>query len=256
MRAISLQSGSNGNCVYVEAAGVRLLFDAGISGVQARERLAARGRDIQTVDGLLISHDHRDHTQCLGVYQRQFGVPIWVTETTLRAAGLKTRLGTLTDVRHFRSGAVLQFGDVRVETIPTPHDGLDGVAFVVDDGSHRLGILTDLGHVFDGLKSLIGSLDGLILESNFDPQMLSQGPYPESLKQRIRGPEGHLSNEEAAEAVAQGASTRLQWVCLAHLSAENNHPEKALSAHRAVLGNRLPLHIASRYEATAVLELD
>ena len=178
----------------------------------------------------------------MGVYQRQFGVPLWVTEKTLGAARLKTKLGTLADVRHFRSGAVLEFGGVRIETIPTPHDGIDGVVFVVDDGTHRLGILTDLGHVFDGLEALIGSLDGLIIESNFDPEMLLQGPYPENLKRRIQGPRGHLSNQEAAEAVARGASSRLKWVCLAHLSAENNHPEMALSTHSHTRGRLATAH--------------
>jgi len=256
MQVISLQSGSNGNCIYVEARGIRLLFDAGISGAQARQRMGLHGRDIQAIDALVISHDHRDHTQCLGVYQRQFGLPVWITERTLAAARKKTKLGALTDVRHFRSGSVLEFGGVSVETIPTPHDGADGVAFVVDDGTHRVGILTDLGHVFQGLASLIGSLDGLLIESNFDSDMLSRGAYPDSLKRRIRGPGGHLSNREAAEVVACGATSRLKWLCLAHLSAENNRHELALDMHRAVLGSALPMHIAGRYTATDVLELE
>ena len=108
------------------------------------------------------------------------------------------------------TGSVLEFGGVCVETIPTPHDGADGVSLVVDDGISRVGILTDLGHVFPGLASLIGSLDGLLIESNFDPDMLSQGSYPESRKRRIRGPGGHLSNREAAEVVARGTTSRAE----------------------------------------------
>jgi phosphoribosyl 1,2-cyclic phosphodiesterase len=149
----------------------------------------------------------------------------------------------------------LRFGQVSVETVPTPHDGADGVAFVVDDGFHRLGILTDLGHVFPKLPAVIGSLDAVLLESNYDPQMLAAGPYPEFLKQRIVGPAGHLSNLEAAELLAATASPRLQWACLAHISHENNTPELAIATHRKVLGGRLPLCVATRYRATDVMEL-
>ena len=228
MEVISLQSGSNGNCIYVEAGGVRLLFDAGISGRQAQQRLLKHGRDITQVDALLISHDHSDHSRCLGVFHRKFSLPVFVSPKTLAAATASHELGPLKAVHHFAPGQVLQFGDVRVETIRTPHDGADGAAFVVDDGQHRLGILTDLGHAFDGLHRILGSLDAVLLESNFDPEMLQHGPYPPFLQRRIRGPRGHLSNIEAAELLAAAAGERLQWACLAHLSEHNNHPGLAL----------------------------
>jgi phosphoribosyl 1,2-cyclic phosphodiesterase len=255
MQVISLQSGSNGNCIYVEAGGVRLLFDAGISGSQAELRLAARGRDISAVDAVLISHDHRDHVRCAGVFQRKFGLPVYATRRTMEAANAYCNLGVMTDVQYFEAGARLLFGHVVIETIPTPHDGADGVAFVVDDGRQRLGILTDLGHVFDGLASVVQSLDAVILESNFDPDMLAHGSYPEFLKRRIQGPRGHLSNLEAADLLRRALGGSLRWACLAHLSAENNTPELALNCHRDVVGSRLPLCVASRYEPSGVLEV-
>lgn len=255
MRLIALQSGSNGNCVYVEADGVRLLVDAGISGIKAAERLAQHGRDIRQVDAVLISHDHSDHTRCLGVYQRKFGLPVYLTQPTLRAAATWNRLGRLDDVTFFVAGATLAFGAVRVETIPTPHDGVDGVGFVVDDGSTRVGILTDLGHVFDGLDAAVASLDAVLLESNYDPQMLDAGRYPAFLKQRIRGPGGHLSNAEAAKLVMNSGADRLRWACLGHLSEDNNRPELAMSTWRTILGPALPLHVAGRHASTDVLEV-
>ncbi len=254
MIAISLQSGSNGNCIYVEAEGVRLLFDAGISGIQAEQRLAALGRDIRKVDALIISHDHADHLRCAGIYQRKYGIPLHITPRTL-AAGKILKLGRLSEVRPFQAGEGISFGNVSVRTVPTPHDGADGVAFVVETRKRRLGILTDLGHLFQGLKTVIASLDAIFLESNFDPGMLAQGPYPEFLKQRIRGPGGHLSNEEAAGVLNGSATDRMQWVCLAHLSEHNNHPELARRTHQRVLGQRFPIHIAGRYEATEVLRV-
>ena len=255
MRTISLQSGSNGNCIYVEADGVRLLFDAGISGRQAQQRLADFGCDITRVDAVVISHDHVDHSRCMGIFQRKFGLPVYVTRKTHRTAAAKCSLGEMSDICHFQAGEVLRFGNVSVETVPTAHDGADGVAFVVDDGSRRLGILTDLGHRFDGLDAVIGSLDAVFLESNYDYDMLVTGSYPEFLKARIQGPGGHLSNLEAAELLLDAARKDLRFACLAHLSGDNNYPELALQMHRKVLGRRFPLHVAMRDEATGIMEV-
>ncbi len=254
MNIISLQSGSNGNCIYVETSGISLLFDAGISGKQAMTRLASRGRDIEEVDALIISHDHADHVSCAGIYHRKFSLPVYVTTRTLRAAKSRRDLGVLRDVQHFRAGDTMRFGPVRVETVQTPHDGADGSAFIIDDGHSRLGIFTDLGHVYGDLKSALASVDAAVLESNYDPSMLETGRYPRALKRRISGPGGHLSNIEAAELVA-GRGGRLKWVCLGHLSEENNDPELALRTHRDVIGSSLKLHVASRYKATQVLHI-
>lgn len=248
MIAISLQSGSSGNCIYVETGGVKLLFDAGISGVQAAERLGAHGRDIRQVDAVIISHDHGDHIRHAGVYQRKFGLPLYLTPRTLAAASSRCDLGKLRDVRHFRSCDKLRFGEVLVHAVPTPHDGADGSAFIIEAGRKRLGVLTDLGHVFKDLVHLVSSLDAVFLESNYDPDMLATGPYPAYLKQRIRGPRGHLSNFEAAELLRRAVDAgRLQWACLSHLSEQNNHPDVAMRTHRAVVSDDLPLYTASRY---------
>ena len=262
MRVIALQSGSNGNCIYVEAgggngkkAGVRLLFDAGISGKQAAERLALHGRDIRDVDAVLISHDHADHIRCMGVYHRKFDLPLYATAETYTAASARCSLGIIDQVRHFHSGETLSFAGVSVETIPTPHDGVDGVGFVVDDGRRRLGILTDLGHVFDDLTEVIATLDAAVIESNYDSHMLATGPYPAFLKRRISGPAGHISNCEAAELLSAKAPARMKWVCLAHLSEHNNDPQLAMAKHREIIGERLTIHIASRYGPTDVLEV-
>jgi phosphoribosyl 1,2-cyclic phosphodiesterase len=255
VRMKSLQSGSNGNCVFVEADGVRLLIDAGISGVQMQERLEADGIDPRTIDALLITHDHSDHVRCMGVYHRKYGVPVYVTQATLMAARGRSRLGLIDKVRCFSSGDRLQIGGVTVETVPTPHDGVDGVGFVIDDGRRRLGILTDLGHAFSALRDVLQSLDAVLLESNYDPHMLANGPYPEFLKARIRGSAGHLSNLESAQLLESAVRGRLAWACLGHLSEHNNEPELALATHRTVLGTTADLRIAGRYVATEFWEV-
>lgn len=251
MKAISLQSGSNGNCVYVETGGKKFLFDAGISSVRAADRLKSFGQDIRDVDALIISHDHADHSRHAGVYQRRYGLPVYITQKTFQRALSRHNLGKLDNVNYFRSGEMLHFDAVSVQTIPSPHDGVDGAVFVVSSGEKRLGIWTDLGHVFEDLYAEIPSLDAVFLESNYDPVMLAQGPYPDFLKRRIEGPEGHISNAEAAELLLAG--TRLKWACLAHLSNNNNDPVTAVKTHRAVGNAELTLYTASRYEATGTL---
>jgi phosphoribosyl 1,2-cyclic phosphodiesterase len=252
MRTCSLQSGSNGNAIYVEAGGVRLLFDAGISGRQAWLRLAEYGIDIRSVDALILSHDHADHVSCAGIYQRLFGLPIYVTAPTFGA--IRNLIGPVEDIRYFSAGQTLSFGPALVHTIPTPHDAQDGVAFLVECGGKRLGILTDLGHPFDGLEELLDTLDAAYLESNYDPHLLATGPYPPQLQERIRGPGGHLSNFEAAHLLRR-CRRRHAWVTLAHLSEQNNNPTLALRTHRRVIGDERPLYVASRYEASPLFSL-
>lgn len=250
MRVIVLQSGSNGNCTYVEAGGQRLLFDAGISGRQAQLRLAQFGRAATDIDGLLISHDHSDHVRSMGIFHRKFGTPVHITTPTYQAACRTRRIGVMHDVQHFIAGETLRFGALSIETLPTPHDGADGVGFIVDDGAVRFGILTDLGFVFPELERALETLDAVLLESNYDPMMLAAGPYPEFLKARIQGQGGHLSNAEAARLIARAAGGRLQWACIGHLSEHNNCPEIALRTHQQHVRRDLKLHVASRYGAS------
>ncbi|MFW6158594.1 MAG: MBL fold metallo-hydrolase [Planctomycetota bacterium] len=252
---ISLQSGSNGNCLYVEYGETRLLFDAGISGARAEQRLARFGRDVRAVDALVLSHEHRDHVCCAGVYQRKFGLPIYATEKTLAAASARQGLGRLTDVRHFRAGDTLAIDGVRIETVRTAHDGIDGAAFVVEADGARIGLMTDLGCVFDGLGDVIASLDAVMIESNYDPEMLAAGPYPPHLQERIRGPGGHLSNAEAAELLRDCAPGSLRWACLSHLSETNNTPSLALRTHESILSRPTQLIAASRGAPVLLPEL-
>ncbi len=251
MQTFSLQSGSNGNAIYVEAAGVKLLFDAGISGAQAERRMAFHHRDIREVDALIISHDHVDHIRAAGIYQRKFGLPIYVTKKTLSATWCS--LGQLCDVRHFQSGDTLHFNGVAVHTIPTPHDAADGVVFVVECEGRHLGIFTDLGNPFAGLQELVESVDAAYLECNYDPEMLDTGSYPAALKARIRGEGGHLSNDESADLLRACGRRRPRWIAVAHLSEENNRPDLAVAAQHSATGHDYPIHHASRYSVSELL---
>ena len=253
--AIALQSGSSGNCIYVQAGSTRLLFDAGISAKKIQNRLQPFGIALHQVDAVMLSHEHSDHVSSARVLARRHHLPMFASRGT--AAMLRERgvLGAGAALHAFCAGETLRFGTVSVETLPTPHDGVDGVAFIVDAGSQRLGILTDLGHVFDGLREAVRSLDGAFLESNYDPAMLENGPYPASLRARVAGPGGHLSNGEAAELLRSCAGARMKWATLAHLSENNNSEAIARETHRALGRPGLPVHVASRNAATGIFQL-
>lgn len=250
MLTCALQSGSNGNSIYVEAGDVRLLFDAGISGRKARERLAEHGREIRDVQAVILSHRHSDHTSSAGTLHRLFKLPLYATPATRHA--IAPFAGKLTDVRRFLPGDTLEFGDVRVHTLPTPHDAAESVAFVVEHEQVRLGVFTDLGHPFAMLRCALREVHAAYLESNYDVEMLANGTYPPALKARISGDGGHLSNDEAAALLAS-RRIRPRWIALAHLSEHNNEPELALRTHRQVLGRSYPLTVASRYGVSELL---
>jgi phosphoribosyl 1,2-cyclic phosphodiesterase len=176
-------------------------------------------------------------------------------------------LGDLHDVRHFRPGDSFEIGQAVIHTLPTPHDGADGVCFIIEHRGKRLGILTDLGFVFPELEEALPGLDGAYLESNYDPQMLRDGPYPPALQARIRGDGGHLSNNEAACLLRDFSDGRLQWAALAHISQHNNTPELALTTAGRTLSARsdaqhhtstrrpLGLYVANRYGPSEIFHI-
>ncbi|MCU0710315.1 MAG: MBL fold metallo-hydrolase [Pirellula sp.] len=248
MEIITLQSGSAGNCVFVRSGETRLLFDAGISGSNAEIRLAEYGYDIRDCDGLVLSHEHSDHISGVGVFHRKFGLPVYANMRTWNATRAKPSTGYIGGPNYFESGKSFRIGSLRIETLRTPHDAIDGVCFVIEDveSGQRFGLLTDLGHVFSGLQKVIGTLDAVLIESNYDDSMLRNGPYPKHLKDRISGKRGHISNKDAAELLDACDASKLQWACLGHLSAQNNSPEVALATHRKRHGDRFPIFCADR----------
>ena len=253
MQTMSLQSGSNGNCIYVEAGETRLLFDAGITGRQAELRLLARGRHIRECHALFLSHDHSDHTSCAGVFHRRFGIPLFMTKGVYRTR--RDRIGPVRPPTWFSPGDCVTIGDVRVQTIPTLHDGVDGVCFLVEHDGRRLGIFTDLGAPFLALGEALSRCHGAFLESNSDPQMLETGRYTDDLKRRIRGGHGHLSNVESADLSRGYATATLGWLALAHLSEDNNTPALALETHQQRGPALLPTIVASRYGPSELLDV-
>ncbi len=254
MKVVPLQSGSAGNCIYVETKHKRLLFDAGISGKAAEERLLKVGCRIDDIDALFITHEHSDHMRNAKLFGKKYGIPIHITAKTYNKAKSRFGLDDSIETNLFKSGQDVVLGSTTIQSIPTTHDAIDGSLFVVHEDGLSVGIFTDIGSVTEALKEVLPKLDGVFIESNYDPQMLRDGPYPSFLKKRIAGRGGHISNKDCARVLASFTGPRLQWACLAHLSEENNTPELALAECAKKLGPDFPVAVASRTDIGPVFK--
>jgi phosphoribosyl 1,2-cyclic phosphodiesterase len=230
VRLTILGSGSAGNCAYVETDETRVLIDAGFSLRQIRQRLAGIGRAPENLTGILITHEHNDHIQGLGALGEKLRIPIYCNRSTQDA--IRSQLDLKLECRLFETGASFEVGDILVETFSIPHDAQDPVGYLLRSQGVNLGFLTDLGHVTKLILERVRPANALVLEANHDVKMLQECVRrPWSLKQRILGRHGHLSNEAAADAFEQIVSAELRHLYLGHLSRECNRPELA---HRTV----------------------
>ncbi|CAN5835826.1 MBL fold metallo-hydrolase [soil metagenome] len=238
MRVTVLGSGSAGNATLIEAGDVRILVDAGFSGRDLERRMAEVGVEPSTINAIVITHDHGDHTRGMGVLARRFGLPLYLTERTrLACAALLTGEET---VREYRSSGALRIGRLEVMPFLTVHDAADPVAVTVQDTSSgaKLGIATDLGRPTVAVRAALAGCHMLVLEANHDDALLWAGPYPWSVKQRIASSHGHLSNRAAAQLVRELCHPGLAHVVLAHLSEHCNDAAMAADVVGASL-NRL-----------------
>lgn len=233
VRVDVLGSGSRGNCTLVQAGRTRLLIDAGLSRREVARRLDTVGVAVDDLDAVLLTHAHGDHVRGVPVLCRRHAVPVVAHEDTFREAGLEDE--SLPEWLALEPGRPMILGDVTVEPFMVPHDAETTVGFRLESEGVAVGYCTDLGHVTALVRQRLSDLDVLVLESNHDLEMLRDGPYPWSLKQRVGGRHGHLSNEASAELLADVLGPRLRHVALAHLSETNNEPELALAHAREVL---------------------
>lgn len=223
-----LYSGSSGNALFVQAGRTRLLIDAGLSGKMVVGALTAIGVDPETLDGLLITHEHSDHIKGAGVLCRKYHLPVYATSATWQA--MAHHLGEIPMGlrREFEKGDEFYIGEAGISPFPIPHDAAGPVGYRVWHGSASLSTATDLGHFTKGVLDHIAGSDLVLLESNHDPDMLRANPhYSQALKNRILSNKGHLSNESCALALEQLVNTGVRHVVLGHLSGENNLPELA-----------------------------
>lgn len=222
-----LASGSKGNAIYVSDGATSILIDAGLSGIEIERRLLSKGLSPGDLDAILVSHEHADHIQGVGVLSRRFRLPVYINRKTQQAA--VTQLGNVYELKLFACGATFQIENLAIHPFSISHDAKDPAGFTVSYNGKKIGIATDLGMATSMVKTHLQSCALLILEANHDADMLTKGPYPWPLKQRINSRVGHLSNQAAKHLLNEVQHDRLIHVVLAHLSEINNTPQKALS---------------------------
>ena len=236
MRFASLASGSSGNCLVAEAAGTVILLDCGLSLTETERRLARLGLAPSQVSGILITHEHSDHAAGTFEFAAAHRVTIYLTHGTL--AALKAEGKVLDGVPLCMVNGRQSFfiDGLQLSPFTVPHDAREPVQFVLSDGASRLGVITDVGISTPHVEKMLSGLHALVLECNYDRDLLWNGGYPRWLKERIAGPFGHLDNLESERLLGAIDRSRLKHVIGAHLSKQNNRPELARAALARALG--------------------
>ena len=253
MKFASLGSGSEGNALLVSSGQTHVLLDCGFSLKEAVARLARLDVTPFQLNGIVVTHEHGDHIGGVARLARKFKLPVWMTHGTLltQQAAFADIAVTELDPHHR-----IAIGDIEVQPFLVPHDAREPVQYVFSDGERRLGVLTDTGHITPHIEASLAGCHALVLECNHDEEMLRGGRYPPSLKQRVGGRFGHLSNRQAAGLLATLDTGRLQHIVAAHLSKQNNQPELAAQALSAVLAcKEEEIVIASQSEGLQWVEI-
>lgn len=259
IRVAALGSGSSGNSLLVQAGDTTLLVDCGFTMKEAIARMYGLGISPSDVDAVLLTHEHGDHVKGVGPLSRKFGLPIWCTHGTYH----KARDNRFASVRLFTAHETFIIGDINVDPFPTPHDAAESCQFVFEAFNARFANVTDLGVCTAHVKEKLKGVHGLVVECNYDNEMLANGPYPPSLQARIRSNYGHLGNDQAGSLLSQLDHDQLQCILLGHLSEQNNSDAIALSTMQSHLQERpervsvLAQHCASNwFDIVAEVEVE
>lgn len=263
MRLCSIASGSSGNCIYVGSENTHLLVDTGISRKRIEEGLHSLEIKGEELDGILITHEHADHIQGLGVFSRKYQIPIYATPGTLRGIKSYKGLGKMPEglYREIKVDSNFTLGDIEVHPFAISHDANEPSGYRFEHGEKKIAVATDLGKYDAYTVEKLKDLNAILLESNHDLHMLEVGPYPYYLKQRVMGDRGHLSNELSGRLLCDILHGNLQNVVLGHLSKENNYAELAYETVKleVTLGNNpykgdeIPISVAKRDGVSEVI---
>lgn len=228
MEICALASGSSGNCFYVENNSNAILVDCGISAKQIIERLHSIKKNPEKIKGIFITHEHSDHIRGTDVFSRKFSIPIFVTQRTSESCFLSSNCDL---INFIKNNETIKLGGMEIEAFSKSHKAADPVSFSIFK-EKKVSIITDIGYSCNNVLKNINDSDALFIESNYDEDMLLNGPYPHFLKKWIKSDIGHLSNDQSARSVLENADSRLKYLVLSHLSKNNNTPEIALKSFK------------------------
>jgi phosphoribosyl 1,2-cyclic phosphodiesterase len=246
MQICTLASGSSGNAALVRHGDTAILVDAGLSALALADAMQRQGVDPGSITAVCVTHEHGDHVRGAGAFARRYRVPVYATPGTLRASARQFNRVAV----HGVPAGEFRLRDVRVSVVPIPHDTTEPACYRFDADGASVAVATDMGHVDPAVLDSLAGVQAMVWESNHDPDMLWNGPYPAHLKARITGGKGHLPNEQSAAALRDLARDGLQQVLLAHLSETNNLPMLALAAAQSALGDLVQppgLQVAPRF---------
>lgn len=247
----AIASGSNGNCYYVGNDTEAVLIDAGIACKEIESRMKRAGLSLQKVKAVFVSHEHTDHISGLPALAKKHGLPVYISEATLKSSRLWFEKSLL---QHFTATEDVTVGELLIHPFSKLHDAADPFSFVVSHGGVHVGVITDIGRACDNVVSRFSKCHAVFLESNYDEQMLHKGRYPQMLKARIRNGFGHLSNTQALELFRKHRSPSLTHLFLSHLSYNNNCPKLVEELFAAHAGD-VQMIVTSRSRETAVYNI-
>lgn len=260
-RFCSLYSGSSGNSLFVESNKTKLLVDCGESAKKIITSLADIDVDIEKIDAILVTHEHIDHVKSLGTLSKKYNIPIYTNIETLNAMPDQANKIKDDNIHIFDFSKDFEIGDFQIHPFSIPHDAANPCAFNIFYNNKKISIATDIGHITPEIIKNLEKSSFMLLESNYDPNILKCSPYPYHLKERISGPLGHLSNNVAGQTVSHLIDSGLNTVMLGHLSRENNFPELAYkTVMEEVIENNYPekavkLSVATRFNHTPLIDI-
>lgn len=223
----SLYSGSSGNCLLVETENTKLLVDAGVSLKKIEEALNSLGISPSSLNGILVTHEHSDHVKNLGALSHKFNLPVFANKETFDAMPIQTDRISTENIKKFKINEKFCINDIEINAFSIPHDAANPCGFSLFSDGKKISVATDLGHI---TKEVLTNLEGskfIMIESNYEPEVLKCSKYPFYLKERISGPTGHLPNCDAGKVINYLIHNNLETAMLGHLSKENNFPELA-----------------------------
>lgn len=247
LKFCSLYSGSSGNSSLVQSKDINILVDAGVSGKKIVDALASINIDIENISAILVTHEHSDHTQSIATLSKKYNIPVYANKKTWEALKDKKEKISKENIKYFNNNKPFTLNNVTIFPFDIPHDAVDPCGFSISDKESKISIATDIGHMTNSILDNIKDSNFLLLEANYEPDVLKCSSYPFHLKERIASPIGHLSNIEAGKTINYLADFGVKNIMLGHLSNENNFPELAYNSVLEQIENKdLTLNVASR----------